>query len=234
MALFIACRLGRPSPRCPLLGRPGGRDHRQCALVASVMVATLLIGPFYLHGAFAPRHGDGGADDLHGPPAGGAVRHACRLAGGQGGGDPVVRLGLGLMVVAAVVLLALAGRALRPLGCPAAHPAAHRRLCALFQTANNSAVVGGGWAEPWRRGRAADPVARNLGQLTGAAGLGVVRRPGGRPDLALATADELVFATRGHLRPDGLAAGMTALWLAGRGSAVQGDAAQDGRESGER
>ncbi|MEL1215167.1 MFS transporter, partial [Aeromonas caviae] len=55
----------------------------------------------------------------------------------------------------------------------------------------------------------------------------------GRPDLALATADELAFATRATFALTALLL-MSALWLAGRGErAVQDDAARDGCESGE-
>ena len=165
-------------------------------------------------------------------PAGGAVRHARRLAGGQGGGTPVVRLGLGLSHGGGRRLAGLLDRALGPLGylLPILLLTAGY---ALFQTANNSAVVGRRRGEPWRRGRSADPVAQP-GPADGAAGLGPVRRPGGgAADLALATADELAFATR-PLRPDGLLRLMSALWLAEGERAVQGDVARDGCESGER
>ncbi|MGL6387019.1 MFS transporter, partial [Aeromonas caviae] len=63
---------------------------------------------------------------------------------------------------------------------------------------------------------------------------GPVRRLAGRPDLALATADELAFATRVTFALTALLL-MSALWLAGREErAVQGDVARDGCESGER
>ena len=113
-----------------------------------------------------PRHGDGGADDLHGPllaalsggPPAGWVDRVGRPCG--------VRLGLGLMVVAVL----LAGQALGPLGylLPILLLTAGY---ALFQTANNSAVVGRRRGEPWRRGQAADPVAQP-GPADGAAGAG--------------------------------------------------------------
>ncbi|MGL6580376.1 MFS transporter [Aeromonas caviae] len=203
------------------------------ALVASVMVATLLIGPFYLHGAFALDMGTVGLMISMGPllaalsgmPAGWLVDRV--------GATPVVRLGLGLMVVAAV-LLALLDRALGPLGylLPILLLTAGY---ALFQTANNSAVVGE--AEGASRGAVAGllTLSRNLGQLTGAAGLGgLFAALVGRPDLALATADELAFATRATFALTALLL-MSALWLAGRGErAVQDDAARDGCESGER
>ena len=137
------------------------------------------------------------------------------------------------MVVAAV-LLALLDRAFGPLGylLPILLLTAGY---ALFQTANNSAVVGE--AEGASRGAVAGllTLSRNLGQLTGAAGLGgLFAALVGRPDLALATADELAFATRATFALTALLL-MSALWLAGREErAVQGDVARDGCESGER
>ncbi|WP_270821346.1 MFS transporter [Aeromonas sp. QDB14] len=217
-----------------LLGAPRQRGGIiASALVASVMVATLLIGPFYLHGAFALDMGTVGLMISMGPllaalsgmPAGWLVDRV--------GATPVVRLGLGLMVVAAV-LLALLDRALGPLGylLPILLLTAGY---ALFQTANNSAVVGE--AEGASRGAVAGllTLSRNLGQLTGAAGLGgLFAALAGRPDLALATADELAFATRVTFALTALLL-MSALWLAGREErAVQGDVARDGCESGER
>uniref|UniRef100_UPI0025B6BD3B MFS transporter n=1 Tax=Aeromonas caviae TaxID=648 RepID=UPI0025B6BD3B len=118
MVLFVRADSGASRPLLPLalLGasrRRGGIIAS--ALVASVMVATLLIGPFYLHGAFALDMGTVGLMISMGPllaalsgmPAGWLVDRV--------GATPVVRLGLGLMVVAAV-LLALLDRALGPLG----------------------------------------------------------------------------------------------------------------------
>lgn len=236
MALFVRADSGARRPLLPLalLGAPRQRGGIiASALVASVMVATLLIGPFYLHGAFALDMGTVGLMISMGPllaalsgmPAGWLVDRV--------GATPVVRLGLGLMVVAAV-LLALLDRAFGPLGylLPILLLTAGY---ALFQTANNSAVVGE--AEGASRGAVAGllTLSRNLGQLTGAAGLGgLFAALAGRPDLALATADELAFATRVTFALTALLL-MSALWLAGREErAVQGDVARDGCESGER
>ena len=60
MALFVRADSGARRPPLPLALLGASRQRGgiiASALVASVMVATLLIGPFYLHGAFAPRHG---------------------------------------------------------------------------------------------------------------------------------------------------------------------------------
>ena len=181
------------------------------------MVATLLIGPFYLHGAFALDMGTVGLMISMGPcwrrcpacpPAGwwtGWGRTPwCASAWGSWWWPPSCwpcwtgRSGpLGYLLP---ILLLTAGYA-------------------LFQTANNSAVVGRRRGEP---GAVAGllTLSRNLGQLTGAAGLGPVRRPGGRPDLPLATADELAFATRVTFAPDGLAADECAL-VGGKGGACR-------------
>ena len=76
-------------------------------------------------------------------------------------------------------------------------------------------------------------LSRNLGQLTGRRGWGLFAVLAGGPDLALATADELAFATRVTFAPTALL--LMSAWLAGRGSVpCRGDVARDGCESGER
>ncbi|MFM4996575.1 MFS transporter [Aeromonas sanarellii] len=234
--LFVRLEARSQAPLLPP-GLPGDAGRRNgivaSALVASVMVVTLLIGPFYLHGVFALDMGTVGLMISGGPllaalsgiPAGWLVdRLGSRL---------VVRLGL-LLMVGAVTCLVLPGSALGPLGylLPILLLTAGY---ALFQTANNSAVVGG--VDERSRGAVAGllTLSRNLGQLTGAAGLGALFATlVGRPDLATAAADELVFATRVTFALTALLL-VTAFWLAGRGECVmQGDATRDGRELGER
>ena len=143
----------------------------------------------------------------------------------------MVRLGLGLMVVAAV-LLALLDRALGPLGylLPILLLTAGY---ALFQTANNSAVVGRRRGEP---GAVAGllTLSRNLGQLTGAAGLGACSPPWRGGPISPRDGGRAGVCHPGHLRPDGLAADECAL-VGGKGErAVQDDVARDGCESEER
>lgn len=142
------------------------------ALVAGIMVLTLLIGPFYLQGVFGLDPLTSGLLISGGPllaaltglPAGWLVDRV--------GAITVVRLGLLLMSGAAALLAAL-GPALGPLGylLPILLLTAGY---ALFQTANNSAVMGGSGGQA--RGAVAGllTLARNLGQLTGAAGLGAL------------------------------------------------------------
>ncbi|WP_425969167.1 MFS transporter, partial [Aeromonas dhakensis] len=181
-----------------------------------------LIGPFYLHGVFALDMGTVGLMISGGPllaaltgmPAGWLVDRV--------GATRVVRLGLGLMLVAATCLVLL-GTGFGPLGylLPILWLTAGY---ALFQTANNSAVVDG--AKAGDRGAVAGllTLSRNLGQLTGAAGLGgLFVTLVGRQDLATAMADELVFGTRGTFALTGLLLA-AALWLAGGwGTPVQGE-----------
>ena len=119
-----------------------------------------------------------------GPLAGGAVRHARRLAGGQGGGSRVV----------AAVLLALLDRAFGPLGHLLPIPLLTAGY-APFQTANNSAVVGRRRASRGAVAGLLTPVAQP-GPADGGGGAGgLFARPGGAARSALATADELAFAT---------------------------------------
>ncbi|WP_429108742.1 MFS transporter [Aeromonas media] len=196
-----------------LLEAPGLRNGLVAsALVASVMVLTLLIGPFYLRGVFGLSLGTVGLMISGGPllaaltgmPAGWLVD---RLGARQ-----VVRLGLAVMGVAALALAGAAGQ-FGPLGylLPILLLTAGY---ALFQTANNSAVVGG--ASEQTRGAVAGllTLSRNLGQLTGVAGLGgLFAALVGEQGLTLAS--ELVFGTRALFALSALLIGL-ALWLVGR------------------
>ncbi|MGL5815279.1 MAG: MFS transporter [Aeromonas sp.] len=153
--------LHEPALRVGLLGS---------ALVASVMVLTLLIGPFYLRGVFGL-----GLTEVGLWISGGPLLAACTgLPAGwlvdRLGARAVVRLGLGTMLIATL------GLATFPISWgPLGYLLPILLLTtgyALFQTANNGAVVGA--ASGQHRGAVAGllTLARNLGQLTGAAGLG--------------------------------------------------------------
>jgi MFS family permease len=184
------------------------------ALVASVMVLTLLIGPFYLHGVFGLDmvtvglwiSGGPLMAALTGMPAGWLVDRLGAL--------PVVRLGLGAMLLAAIGLSILPAN-LGPLGylCPILLMTAGY---ALFQTANNSAVVGR--AEEGCRGAVAGllTLARNLGQLTGAAGLGsLFASLVGASDLTMATPAAVRFGMQFSFVAAALLIGL-GLWVSGR------------------
>lgn len=190
------------------------------------MVATLLIGPFYLQGVFGLGPLTSGLlisggpllAALSGMPAGWLVDRI--------GAITVVRLGL-LVMSAAVVLLATLGSGGGPVGylLPVLLLTAGY---ALFQTANNSLVIGA--ADEQTRGAVAGllTLSRNLGQLTGAAGLGALFAAlagGGNP--AVASASELAFAMQATFALTALLL-MSALWLAGRGERdVPGNATRE-------
>jgi len=219
-ALLVTASFARrerhaPVPLLPLalLGAPGlGSGLVASALVASVMVLTLLIGPFYLRGVFDLSLGTVGLMISGGPllaaltgmPAGWLVD---RLGARQ-----VVRLGLAVMGAAALGLAGAAGQ-FGPFGylLPILLLTAGY---ALFQTANNSAVVGE--ASEQTRGAVAGllTLSRNLGQLTGVAGLGgLFAALVGEQGLTLAS--ELVFGTRALFALSTLLIGL-AFWLVGR------------------
>ncbi|MCS3460724.1 MFS transporter [Aeromonas sp. BIGb0445] len=213
--LFIRRERLDSSPLLPLvlLATPRLRGGLLAsALVASVMVLTLLIGPFYLRGVFDLDMATVGLMISGGPllaaltgmPAGWLVD---RLGARQ-----VVRLGLAVMGTAALGLAGAAGQfgtlgyllpiLLLTVGY------------ALFQTANNSAVVGE--ASEQTRGAVAGllTLSRNLGQLTGVAGLGgLFAALVGEQGLNMAS--ELVFGTQALFALSALLIGL-ALWLVGR------------------
>lgn len=183
-------------------------------LVASVMVLTLLIGPFYLHGVFELDMATVGLMISGGPllaaltgmPAGWLVDRfgSCRVA----------RLGL-MVMMSALLGLATLSATYGPLGylLPILLLTAGY---ALFQTANNSAVVGA--ATEQARGSVAGllTLSRNLGQLTGAAGLGgLFVTLVGTPNLATAMPADLVFGMQTSFALSGLLIG-AAIWLLGR------------------
>ena len=214
-ASFVRRERRAPVPLLPLalLGAPGlGNGLVASALVASVMVLTLLIGPFYLRGVFGLSLGTVGLMISGGPllaaltgmPAGWLVD---RLGARQ-----VVRLGLAVMGAAALGLAGAAGQ-FGPLGylLPILLLTAGY---ALFQTANNSAVVGE--ASEQTRGAVAGllTLSRNLGQLTGVAGLGgLFAALVGEQGLTLTS--ELVFGTQVLFALSALLIGL-AFWLVGR------------------
>lgn len=131
------------------------------------------------------------------------------------GSRRIVRLGLMVMTIAALGLASLTAGYYGPLGylLPILLLTAGY---ALFQTANNSAVVGG--ASEQARGAVAGllTLSRNLGQLAGAAGLGgLFATLVGTHNLSMAMPTDLVFGTQLTFALTGLLIGL-ALWLVGR------------------
>jgi EmrB/QacA subfamily drug resistance transporter len=157
------------------------------ALVATVMMATLVVGPFYLSAVLGLDSARVGLVMSAGPlvaaftaaPAGGL---ADRI-----GARPAALIGLAAMAAGCILLslipatLGIAGYAAPMVVLTAGY--------ALFQTANNSAAMAG--VEPGRRGLVSGllNLSRNLGLVTGASLMGAVFVAGGlRPTFAVAAA----------------------------------------------
>ena len=212
---FIRRERRGPVPLLPLalLGAPGlSNGLLASALVASVMVLTLLIGPFYLRGVFGLGLGTVGLMISGGPLLAALMGMPAGWLVDRLGARQVVRLGLAVMGAAAFGLAGATGQ-FGPLGylLPILLLTAGY---ALFQTANNSAVVGE--ASEQTRGAVAGllTLSRNLGQLTGVAGLGgLFAALVGEQGLTLAS--ELVFGTRALFALSTLLIGL-AFWLVGR------------------
>jgi EmrB/QacA subfamily drug resistance transporter len=192
--------LAQARARSPLLPLALFRDAAFSAglatslLVSTVMMATLVVGPFYLSRALGLDPVRVGLAMSAGPlvaalfgvPAGQAVdRFGARRAVAMG----LAGMTAGLAALAAApARFGLAGY-LAAIAVVTAH-------YALFQAANNSLVVGGASSD--RRGLAAGmlSLSRNLGLLTGVSAMGAVfASASGAIDLAVA-------------RPDAVAAGM--------------------------
>lgn len=200
------------------------------ALVASVMVLTLLIGPFYLHGVFELDMATVGLMISGGPLLAALTGMPAGWLVDRFGSRRVARLGL-MVMMSALLGLATLSAGYGPLGylLPILLLTAGY---ALFQTANNSAVVGA--ATEQARGAVAGllTLSRNLGQLTGAAGLGgLFAILVGTPNLATAMPADLVFGMQTSFALSGLLIG-AAIWLTGRGhSGAPVDTIQGGAEN---
>lgn len=141
------------------------------ALVGTVMMATLVVGPFYLTRALGL-----------GPAAVGLVMTvgpAVAALAGVPAGRAADRFGAGRMIVAGLAAAAIGASllAIVPVRFGAAGYAAPLALLtagyALFHTANNAAVLS---TSPERRGATAGllNLSRNLGLVTGASAMGAV------------------------------------------------------------
>ncbi|WP_156407691.1 MFS transporter [Achromobacter sp. Root83] len=169
------------------------------ALVATVMMATLVVGPFYLAGALGLDAARAGLVMSCGP--------LVAALAGVPAGRCVDRFGARAMALAALIAMAAASATL-PAASAAFGVAGYivplavlTAGYALFQAANNTAVMGGiGGGE---RGAVSGMLnlSRNLGLITGAsamgalfaAGAGVADPMGGSPE-ALAAGLRAVFA----------------------------------------
>ncbi len=175
LVLFVAVEHGATAPllRLDLLRNPalGGRLARG-ALVSTVMMATLVVGPFYLARALGLHPAQLGVALSVGP----FVAALSSVAAGRGvdiyGADRMARTGLGILGLAATSLallptqLGLAGYLI-----PIAFMTAGY---AVFQSANNTAVLTD--LDPGERGVVSGllSLSRNLGLITGASAMGAV------------------------------------------------------------
>lgn len=216
-ALFVRRERRARSPLLPLALLADSRlkgGLLASVLVASVMVLTLLIGPFYLHGVFELDMATVGLMISGGPLLAALTGMPAGWLVDRFGSRRVARLGL-MVMMSALLGLATLSATYGPLGylLPILLLTAGY---ALFQTANNSAVVGAA-TEP-ARGSVAGllTLSRNLGQLTGAAGLGgLFVTLVGTPNLATAMPADLVFGMQTSFALSGLLIG-AAIWLLGR------------------
>lgn len=173
--LFVASAKGRKAPLVPfdlLRDRPLRDPLVLSFAVAAVMMATLIVGPFYLSLGVGLKAGQVGVALSVGPVVSAlAATPAGQLTDRYGAGR-MTRWGLTAMVAGCVVLVAQAG-----VGGWPGYVAALLILTpgyALFQTANNTGVMRG--QAPDRRGVVSGMLnlARNMGLVTGASAMGAV------------------------------------------------------------
>lgn len=165
------------------------------SLVSTVMMATLVVGPFYLAGALGL-----------GPTGVGLVMSVGPLVvalTGVPAGRLADRLGAQRVTIAGLLLIALGvlGLSLAPtafgIGGYLAPVAVITSGYSLFQTANNTAVMSG--VHPDRRGVISGllNLSRNLGLITGASAMGALFAvSSGASDIAAAGHDAVVTGMR--------------------------------------
>jgi Na+/melibiose symporter-like transporter len=167
------------------------------ALVATVVTATLIVGPFYLSRGLGLGHTHAGIVLSTGPAA---AAIAASMAGRL-----VEHLGATRAAVAGLMAMALGGALLALLPSAAAIPGYVVPLVvmtsgyATFQTANNTAALAGARD---RRGVVAGllTLSRNVGQITGASAMGAVfLHATGATALASASREAIAAGMRGTL-----------------------------------
>ncbi|SHG75378.1 MFS transporter [Massilia sp. CF038] len=205
LGLFLRRQMSAAQPLLPLAllrTRTMSAGTIMSAMVSAVVMATLVVGPFYLTSAVGLTAAATGLAMSSGP----LVSALCAWPAGR----LVDRFGSAALVAAGLVgmLLACILFVLLP---PAAGLAGYvAPLClltasyALFQTANNADVMG--QAAPGQRGLASGllNMARNLGLISGAAAAGVLFASASGPHAGL----QRVFAWAGGLITIGLVMGL--------------------------
>jgi len=172
-ALFLWIEARTPAPLVrPGLFRQGtlGAGFAMSALVTAVVMATLVVGPFYLASAFALDAARVGLVMSTGP--------LVAALSGMPAGRLVDRLGAQRMTIAGLAAMALGAVALPALSASVGLPGYVGALAvttagyALFQAANNTAVMTGSSAD--QRGLVSGllNLSRNLGLITGASLMG--------------------------------------------------------------
>ncbi|NMG49537.1 MFS transporter [Azoarcus communis] len=172
-ALFLWIEARAPVPLVRLgLFRQGalGAGFAMSALVTAVVMATLVVGPFYLANAFALDAAGVGLVMSTGP--------LVAALSGMPAGRLVDRLGAQRMTIAGLAAMTLGAFALPALSASVGLPgyvgalAAITSGYALFQAANNTAVMTGSSAD--QRGLVSGllNLSRNLGLITGASLMG--------------------------------------------------------------
>lgn len=204
-ALFLRAQRRAAAPLVPpaLLRDPAlARGLATSALVATVMMGTLVVGPFHLSQALGLEAGRVGLAVAVGPLVSALTATAAgRLVDRIGSARTTVAglLGMGAGCTALALLPASLGVAgyLLPLTCLTAG-------YAVFQTANTTAVMSGAAAE--RRGLTSGllTLSRNLGLITGTAAMGALFAlgagdPATAPPEAVADGTHLTFTAGGGL-----------------------------------
>lgn len=207
LGLFVLVESRAASPLVPLprLREPVlGASLAMSALVATVMMATLVVGPFYLAGALGLGAAEVGIVMSIGPMVAALM--------GVPAGRMVDRLGAPRVSIGALGGMALGCSALcvAPLALGVAGylaPVALTTACyALFQAANNTGVMAD--VPPAQRGVLSGMLnlSRNLGLITGASAMGAVfAGAAGAADLRGADAAALATGMRATFAVGGLA-----------------------------
>lgn len=208
LALLLACRslpAGDPveapragSPWLPLdllRDRALGASLAMSMLAATVLMATLVVGPFYLSRGLGLATGSVGLVMAAGPLAAALTGVPAGRLVDQLGARRATLAGLVGMAAGAAILALTPER----LGAPAyiAPIVLLTSGYALFQAANNTGVVGA--LSPDRRGLVSGllTLSRNLGLLTGAALMGAVfAAASGHADIAQAPAGDVAAGMR--------------------------------------